>query len=284
MKLTARFLLIFSVLIPFQLASAQTGFTPNVITLTASQVNSAVDIESAIRSATGEGTRLGIVVLDGREGAFHLTGDDRSINIFVSNLILRGVNRAAIQGCDDGLFFDDFPLKHITVSEIAFYCSGDGVEASGEFKDVILKNNMIQAKKTGISVAGASSNWTITGNLVLAGANAIRLAAVEKAVITGNHLAGTIAIGLFQSFKCLVSDNSIQASTQGVVLGQEAWQNIIRNNSILGPTAAGIALEPGVAGNTVLDNRVLCALDTECQTVDATPEIAEMNSITGNRL
>lgn len=283
MKITSRFLLTVSLLIPFQWGLRQIGIKPFVIILNASQVTSAVDIETAIRSATAEGTRFGIVVLDGREGEFRLTGDDRSINIFVSNLILRGVNRAAVQGCDDGLFFDDFPLKHITVSEIAFYCNGDGIEASGKFTDVILKNNIIQAKKTGISVAGGSSQWKIMGNLVLAGEDAVRLTAVEKVVITGNHIAGTTAIMLFQSSNCLINDNSMQASTQGVLLGQEAWQNIIQNNSILGVNAAGIGLEPGVSGNGVLDNWVLCALETTCQTVDAASEIVEMNTITGNR-
>ena len=283
MKLTTRFLLIVSMLIPFQLFSAQMGSKQNRVVLTASQVTSAIDIEKAIKSATVEGTRPGTVILDGKEGPFLLSGPDQSVNIFVSNLILRGVNGAVIRGCDDGLFFDNFPLKHIVVSEITFFCSGDGVEASGEFQDIALQNNLFQVEKNGISITGASSKWKITGNLILAGMDAIRLTGVEKATITKNHLSGTIAVGIFQGSKNLVRDNAIQAAYQGVLLGQETWQNIVQENTILGMTAAGIALEPGVAGNRVLANSVLCALEANCLTVDAVPEIEEMNTIFGNR-
>lgn len=283
MKLTTRFLLIIAMLFPFQFYSAQMGSKQNRVTLTATEVTSAADIEMAINRATADGTRPGTVILDGREGAFLLTADDRSINIFVSDLKLRGVNGAVIRGCDDGLFFDDFPLVNIVVSDISFFCFGDGVEASGAFQNVTLKNNLFQTAKNGIGVAGGSSKWTITGNLILAGMDAIRLAEVEKATITGNHLLGTIGVGLFQGSKNLVRDNAIQAADQGVLLGQETWQNTVRENTILGVTAAGIALEPGTAANRVLSNSVVCALETNCLTVDASPEVAEMNTIVGNR-
>ena len=97
-------------------------------------MSSAVDIEAAIIQATAEGTRQGMVTLDGKKGAFVFTGEDRSVNIFVSNLTLRGVNQPVIQNCDDGLFFDNFPLENVQVEGITFLCSGDGVEASGSFQ------------------------------------------------------------------------------------------------------------------------------------------------------
>jgi cyanophycinase-like exopeptidase len=283
MKLTIRFLFIVSMLIPFQLFSTQMGLRPTQVILTASQVTSAVDIEIAINSATANGTRAGTVILDGREGPFLLTADDKSVNIFVSNLTLRGLNGAVIRGCDDGLFFDDFALKAISVSDISFFCFGDGVDASGAFQDVTLKNNLFQVERTGISVTGASTKWTITGNLILAGMEAIRLTSVEKAAITNNHLSGTIAVSLFRGSKNLVRGNALQAACQGVLLGQETWQNTIRENTILGVSAAGIALEPGTVENWVMANSVLCAFEANCLTVDASGETAEMNKILGNR-
>jgi parallel beta-helix repeat protein len=282
-KLTTRFLLIISLLLPFQQISNRIGLKQNAVTLTASQVTSAVDIEAAIRNVTAEGTRRGTVILDGREGAFLLSGADRSINIFVSNLVLRGVNGAVIQGCDDGLFFDDFPLTHITIREITFLCNGDGVNASGVFQDVALQHNLFQAGKNGIVVTGASSKWTITGNLILAGLDAVRLTAVEQFEITDNHISGNIAISLLMGTKNAVHDNAIQANYQGIQLGMETGHNTVKGNTILGVSAAGIALEPGVAGNRVSGNLVLCAFETSCLTVDAGSEATEMNTIAGNR-
>ena len=283
MKLTTKFLFIVSLLFPFQLIANPVGSKQNVIRLTASQVTSAIDIEAAIRSATADGSRSGTVILDGRDGPFLLTGVDRSVNIFVSNLTLRGEYGAAVRGCDDGLFFDDFPLKHIVVSEITFLCIGDGLEASGTFQDVILQNNIFQTGKNGIIVSGGSSKWTIKDNLVQAGLDALQLTAVENSVITGNHLSGNIAVGLFQGSKNLVRDNAIQADYQGILLGMETWKNNVLENTILGVSAAGIALEPGVTGNRVMANKVLCAPEATCLTVDAGADVLEMNTIAGNR-
>ena len=117
MKRVIFFLIIVLPFIPLGSVFADSQ-TPSTITLTAGQVSSAVDIEAAIIGATARGTRPGTVILDGQNGPFVLTGDDRSMNIFVSNLTLRGVNQAVIKNCDDGLFFDSFPLKHILVEGV----------------------------------------------------------------------------------------------------------------------------------------------------------------------
>lgn len=51
---------------------------------------------------------------------------------------------------------------------------------------------------------------------------------------------------------------------------------MVQGNTILGVSAAGIALEPGAAGNRVVANRVLCAPVSHCLTVVATPEGVEL--------
>ena len=259
------------------------GAGKNVITLTADQVDSADDIEAAIIKVTAQGTRPGTVILNGRKGAFVFTGDDKSLNLFVSDLTIRGENQAVIQNCDDGLFFDDFPLHTISVEGIAFLCTGDGVEASGAFQDVTLRNNMFRVGNNGVGTNGSSSGWLVSGNLIQAGGDGIRMAGADKVVITSNHLSGNIGIALLGCSQSQVRRNSIQAATQGVLLGQEAWKNMVQANTILRVSAAGIALEPGVTGNRVLANRVLCAARAECLTVDAAPETAAMNTIAGNR-
>jgi hypothetical protein len=283
MKHLLIFLLFILPFIPAHITSAAASTPPTTVILTSAQVTSAVDIEAAIIRATAQGTRPGMVILDGKEGPFILSGPDRSLNIFVSNLTLRGVHSAILQDCDDGLFFDDFPLKHILVEEITLRCSGDGVEATGAFHDVTLRGLIIQAGKNGISLGGASSGWLITNNLIQAGGDGTRISGAAQMVITNNHLAGTIAVTLLSTSAIQVRRNALQASYQGVLLGQETWGSTVQGNTILGVSASGIALEPGVVRNRVLANTVVCANNSACLTVDATPAVARLNTIGGNR-
>lgn len=254
-----------------------------VVTLTALQVRSAVDIEAAIQQATAQGTRPGTVLLDGKKGVFVLSGPDRSVNIFVSNLILRGINNPVIQGCADGLFFDDFPLVHIRVENITFVCDANGIVASGAFKDVTVRNNLFRAASYGIGLGGASSGWLITGNVIQSGADAVRIHGAERVVITNNHLMGTIGVALFGCTTFQVRRNTITASHQGVLLAQESWDNMVQLNTITGVSAAGIALEPGAVRNRLLANSALCAGREICPTVDATEQTARANTLRDNR-
>jgi hypothetical protein len=79
MKKFAIFLIIAAL---FTLGNAPQGKTAAEVVLNASQVTSARDIEMAIDTATANGTRPGIVTLDGSQGKFIYTGDDRSINLY----------------------------------------------------------------------------------------------------------------------------------------------------------------------------------------------------------
>lgn len=73
-------------------------------------------------------------------------------------------------------------------------------------------------------------------------------------------------------------------SKPGCFLEQEAWSNLVQGNSILGVQLAGIALSPDVTNNRVLENRVLCATGTTCQTVSADEAaLIKKNRIAGNK-
>jgi hypothetical protein len=282
MKPVTCFLVLVLLAFPFQSASAK-SLSKNVVTLTAGEVDSADDIEAAINNITLNGTRPGTVILDGQDGAFLFTGDDRSLNIFVSSLTLRGINQAVIENCDDGLFFDDFPLKHILVEGIAFLCTGDGLEASGVFQDVTLRNNFFWARNNGIGMGGHSKEWLIEGNYIQAGWDGISMTGAVNVVITNNYLSGNIGIVLMGCSQLQVRRNTIQAMYQGVLLGQESWENLAQANTILGVTIAGISLEHGVVGNRILANRVMCASGMTCLTVEALPDVVESNKIAGNK-
>jgi hypothetical protein len=68
-----------------------------------------------------------------------------------------------------------------------------------------------------------------------------------------------------------------------VLLKAGANHNLVAGNSMLGMQQAGIALEPGVWGNTIRANDVLCAVEAACLTVDAQPAEMAANTIKGNR-
>ena len=282
MKLVTSILLLVLLLAPVQPAfAARPG--ANTVTLTASQVDGANDIEAAIIQATADGKRPGTVILDGIEGPFVYTDLDRSLNLWISNLTLRGINNAVLSNCDGGLSFDDLPMQNVLVEEITFLCTGEAVTANGAHQGVILRNNIIQAVGHGIILGGASSGWEITGNLVQAGGDAIRIYDTSDMLISGNHLSGTIGVALFRCSQMDVRNNAIHAAWQGVLLGQDAWNNSVQINTILGVEQSGIALEPGVTGNRIVANRVLCAPGASCLTVDASEDLAEYNQIAGNK-
>jgi len=282
MKLAIGILVLVISFVPFQTSSAA-SLEQDTVTLTAGEVDSADDIEAAIIMATESGTRPGTVILDGQDGAFIFTGDDRSLNIFVSSLILRGMNQAEIVNCDDGLFFDDFPLRDILIESITFLCTGDGVEATGSFQDVTLSKNTFIARNNGIGMAGNSTGWLIKGNLIQADGDGIRITGAQNVVITNNVISGDVGVGLMSASQMKLRRNTIQAVYQGILLGHESWENVVQANTILGVSLAGISLEPGVVDNRIIANRVTCSPEMNCLTVEVLPEVAESNKIAGNK-
>jgi hypothetical protein len=276
------FLMFILLAIPFQTAALKS--TSNVaIIINTEEVDGANDIEAAIIEATAGGTRPGEVILDGESGAFIFTDADRSLNIFVSDLILRGVNDAVIENCDDGLFFDDFELHHILVEEISFLCTGDGVEATGTFQDVTLHKNIFWAGNNGIIASGHSNGWLIADNYIHADGDAITLAGASGFTIRDNYLSGSNGIVLLRDSQFEVRQNAVQATYQGVRIGQESWENILQGNTIFGVNYAGIALEPGVVNNQIITNRVICASESGCMMIDALEEVLQSNLIVGNK-
>ncbi len=124
------FLLAAMLFIPIQVAFADEDPNQNIVTITGDQINNASEIEAAIINATAQGSRPGTVILDGRNGPFLFTEEDRSINIFVADLTLRGVNHAVIENCDDGLFFDNFSYQHAWWKVLPFTAPGMGLRLS----------------------------------------------------------------------------------------------------------------------------------------------------------
>lgn len=118
--------------------------TPDTVIVTAMQVDGANDIEYFIELATNNGTRPGTVILDASEGPFVYTDEDRSINIYYSNVTLRSENGALIANCADGVFFDNFSTERVTIEGIAFVCNQVGVSIPwGQHSKVSIKNNII---------------------------------------------------------------------------------------------------------------------------------------------
>lgn len=280
--LTITIILCLITVVPFSLATAAGTPSADVVVLTAADVQDAVDIEAAIQAATAYGTRPGTVILDGSRGPFIYSGIDHTINIFHSNISLRGVRGAVLPG---GVFFDDLPADNILIENLTFSClidHDDCLTSWGEHRNVTLRGNLIMARHFGIQVA-QTQGWTITQNTVQAEGVAVHILEASEISVMNNHLSGNIPLQIEASGSCKAIQNAIQAGWQGILLAREAWGNKVIANSIIGVQAAGIALEPDTVGNKVHGNKVLCAAGSACLTVDISPAALAVNAVSGNQ-
>ena len=281
MKPLAIFILVLLLLVPLSQASAAAAAAPGKVVLTASMVQTAVDIEAAIIQATNEGTIPGVIILDGREGPFEYAAEaeDVDVNIFVPNLVLQGVNKAILHG--GGINFDGMPLQNITIQGLEMHCPQDCITSpDGVHRNVTVKNNRLLAGNIGILV-GETDGWMIQKNVIKAGGSAIQLVSAAEVSILGNDLQAFIGVMLYPANGCQVIQNTIYANWQGILLTSASQANLVTANSISGVQAAGVALEPETQDNDVHGNQVLCAVwDSDCLTVD---DSGTDNNTLGNR-
>lgn len=283
MKKIALFLLVAML---FTLGNApMRGSSPEVV-LNASQVTSAVDIEMAIEAATDHGQRPGIVTLDSSKGDFTYTGDDRSINIYHSNITLRSKNGAVITNCGDGIFFDDFVTDNIVIEGIKFVGENGVIAAFGTHRNVTIKDSVFIANSYAIGARGAEG-WVITGNHAAGNATVIQLLEATETRIANNSLVGSspgLGIFLEKSDGNSVSHNMIVNGWQGVLIGWGSSGNRVVNNTILLVQQSGISFEGNNEYNSVLANKVSCQPGSYCLVVSVgDPPLSPTNKVHGNR-
>jgi hypothetical protein len=264
MKHIAALVVCILLLAPVAQAGSAAGGAPGTVVLTADMVHNAVDIEAAINEATNHGTRPGTVILDGRGGPFVYDPDaiDVDVNIFVSDLTLRGAYQARLQG--GGITFDGMDLFNITIEKLWVQCPADCITSpSGLHKNVAIREVRIEAPNYGIAVGSE-----------LSGAEGWLM---EKNRIT----AGNIAILLLSTAHFKVVNNQLSEAKWGIVLEGTSQANQIIANAILDIREGGIALRPETLENKVHANRVSCAPGVpECVVVD---DEGTDNLIQGNR-
>ena len=236
--------------------------SPITVVLTADQVRTAFEIESAIQEATKRGTHPGVVVLDGRAGIFKFDpqhGDDFSVNIAQSNLVLRGVNGAVLH--TDGISIDAARMENVTIENLQLECPADCISSMGTLhRNMTIRGNNIIASNIAIGVSTPGS-WWIEGNYIQSENTALQLGQIYTS-------------GIF--------NNSIQASIAGIWLGSSSNQNWIIANTITNCQYAGIVLESGSQGNQVQGNQVTCAAGFGCLVIDAPSITLAENVISGN--
>jgi len=268
------------------LGNALPGKAANEVVLNAKQVNSARDIEAAIDTATDHGTRPGVVTLDGRQGRFEYTGDDRSINIYYSNVTLRSLNEAIISNCADGVFFDNVTAHNVTVEGLVFFCTGCGVAANnlGPHHHAVIRNNFFRTGSFPIEIL-QGDDWTITGNRLETHSDGIHLYETGGTTIRNNNIQAYVGVLLYHSgYDNTVSNNVITATWQGVVLSGKTLRNKVTANKMFHIQDAGIAFTDIVTWNQVTGNQVTCSPEAECVAVRADPINYEQNKIVGNKL
>jgi len=273
----------------FTLGNAPMGeAAPNEVILDASQVTSARDIEMAIDQATNFGTRPGIVTLDGTKGKFEYTGDDRSINLYYSNITLRSYNWATIGNCDDGVFFDDMTVNNIVIEGLELVClGGHSVYAPflGQHHYVTLRNNYFESGIYPAIDILQGDYWTITGNQILSMGNTIFLNETGGTLIRDNKIQGNVGIVLYNSgYDNKVANNTITAWRQGILISGKTLGNTVTANKINRVQDFGIYFADIVAGNRVTANQISCWPGIRCQAVYAEPINYEQNKISGNKL
>jgi hypothetical protein len=253
---------------------------PDTIVLTADMVQDAIDIEAAIIQVTGGGTRPGIVILDGRGGPFEYApeAEDVDINIFVSDLTLRGLNQARLSG--GAITLDGMQLHNITIEGLRMECPQDCITSpDGLHRNVTVRDNRLQAGNFGVDV-GWTDGWMIKDNRITAGGVAIHLTSTSGIKVHKNQAQGYIAVRLESTNDCQISRNDLSAEWQGVLLTGPSQANQVIANSISGVQAAGIALEWETLENKVHANRVHCAAGySECLVVQ---DLGTDNQIKGN--
>ncbi len=262
-------------------AAAETG-KGGTVTLTSDQVISAIEIENAFHAATAEGTRPGVIILDGSNGPFVLSGPDDSVNMIFSNITLRGTNNAVLVGC--GIYIDGSPADNLVIENLAINSRCDGISSNGMVhRKVIIRNNLVRADGSGIGGAN-NVDWVINNNVVVARLDGIFLYNGQHTVVLANQVSsGALNVYLSGTQEALVMNNVVAHGWQGVLINAGASQNRVLQNIILGVQQSGVALEAGVQGNTIQGNRVVCALEAVCLTVDAGPAEREANHIAKNR-
>jgi parallel beta-helix repeat protein len=269
----------------FMLGASPAGGTPNVVVLKASQVTSALDIEHAIDTATNNGTRRGMVMLDSSEGDFVYTGEDRSINIYYSNFVLRSLNKAVLANCGDGVFFDDKVANRVVIRGITFNCDGVGVNAwgPGTHKGVMLRRNVFNTKSFAIEAQHAE-RWMILGNRAKSEAQVIHLLETTGAMMVNNQLEGFIGVFLEKSNHNKLINNRITATWQGVLLGLDTASNRVLGNKIVDVQQSGISFEGGSTFTSAIANRIKCATGFTCVIVNIdNPPLSPTNRIKANR-
>ena len=284
MKKLALFLIVAML---FTLGNAPMGGKITEVTLNASQVTSAVDIEHAIDIATNNGTRPGIVTLDSSAGEFVYTADDRSINIYNSNITLRSKNGAVITNCGDGIFFDDFVTDNIVIEGIRFIGENGIIAAYGTHRNVTIRNNVFLANNFGVEATKADG-WNITGNYAVSGSMPIHLLKSTETKIANNSLvAPNQGLGIFleKSNWNTVDHNMIVNGWQGVLIGWGSSGNQVSNNRVHMIEQSGVSFEGNSEYNKVLANKISCQPNAECRVVNVdNPPLSNTNTIQGNKL
>jgi len=279
--------LLLSIAMLFTLGNAPMGGNVKEVTLNASQVTGAMDIELAIEAATDRGEHPGIVTLDASAGDFIYTSDDLSINIYRPNVTLRSKNGAKIINCGDGIFFDNFVTDNILIEGIQFVCENGVIAAYGTHRNVTIKNNIFIANSFAISAQGANG-WVITGNLAVSGGTAIHLLETAEAVIANNSLIVPeqgFGVHLENSTGNSVRQNRIVNGIHGIVIGFDSSANRVTDNRIYRISESGILFQGNNEYNSVVANKISCQPNTECVTVKVeNPPLSTTNKVHGNKL
>jgi parallel beta-helix repeat protein len=267
----------------FMVGAIPMNIGTNEVVLNAGQVTGAPDIEYAINMATNDGTQPGIVTLDSSAGDFVFSDIDRSINIFVPDLILRSENGAVIRNCADAVYFDGLEEDGVTIEGITFNCDGSGVISVYPHQNVVIRGNTFHIADYVLRVENAS-NWEIvdnTGNALKYFPGILIVNATDMN-IRENMITAYEGISLYDANNNSVTRNELYAAIHGITIVNSSSDNRVSNNKILNIQDAGVLLRGNSEHNKILANRVQCAGSFSCQAV-LDESSSSTNKVAGNK-
>lgn len=273
-----------TIMMIFMIGANRMNSVQNEVVLKASQVTGAPDIENAINIATNYGTQPGIVTLDSSAGDFLFTDIDRSINIFVPNLILRSENGAVIRNCADAIYFDALDEDNVTVEGITFNCDGSGVVSVYPHQHVVIRDNTFHVADYVARLENAN-DWEILGNSGNASKffPVLLIANSNKIEISENILTAYVGVVLSKANNNAVINNELHVTIYGITIQDSSSYNRVAKNRVLDTQNAGVAVFWFSEYNKVTANRVQCAPGFSCDAV-LDESSSSTNKIAGNKL
>jgi hypothetical protein len=252
------------------------------VTLTAGNVESAMEITNAINVATNRGKTKGTVIFDGKDGPFHYKQEPRSIRLGIKHVTIRGINGAIIDNCGDGFLFVSPRPDYFKLINMGFRCDRTALgnfgtvlrESGGNTPNHVVIRGNVMYGKNGLFL-GDGKDWLIADNTIIApgpegkepwmNGHALIFGGADHFMIRNNIIYAKFGIWLEgndgPNTNTVIKENQITANN-AIYLVNTTKSEILRNNMCIiditrqyGSGTGGIYTQPDSKNNRIISNK-----------------------------